>query len=357
VFGGESSGFGLIGADGHAEERLAALGVTGDAIGRHAELLDAYAPDQVKVGVLFEERNYHLDWAQYGASCDHAGESLVGYLRALERVQVPYNVVDSGHLDELDDLGLLVMPWPLVVAPAVAERVADWVERGGALLVESELGAYDDHGFYRYPAERELATRLGLRSLGRRPIRSPHLEVRVGEDSYRLGSATWVEAFDPGDGVVLAKVGAEVAATRAQRGNGTVISVGTFLGLAYSRERNAEFERFIRRIVDESGAAPKLVSSDLDGERLQWRLGTAGSQRLLFVISSSGPGAETFRAPPDIFSPGDDLVELIGGARAQVEHAAGDSKVTLGVPSNGVAVWSWRPRSSADFNLGRDGNE
>jgi len=350
VFGGESSGFGLIGADGHAEERLAALGTTGDAIGRHAELLDAYTPDQVKVGVLFEERNYHLDWAQYGASCDHAGESLVGYLRALERVQVPYNVVDSGHLDELDDLGLLVMPWPLVVAPAVAERVADWVERGGALLVESELGAYDEHGFYRYPAERELATRLGLRSLGRRPIRSPHLEVRVGEDSYRLGSATWVEAFDPGDDVVLAKVGAEVAATRAQRGNGTVISVGTFLGLA-------EFERFIRRIVDESGAAPKLVSSDLDGERLQWRLGTAGSQRLLFVISSSGPGAETFRAPPDIFSPGDDLVELIGGARAHVEHAVGDSKVTLSVPSNGVAVWSWRPRNSADFNLGRGGNE
>ncbi len=67
VFGGESSGFGLNGADGHAEERLAALRTTGEVLGRHAELLGAYAPDRAKVGVLFEEGNYHLDWAHlYG---------------------------------------------------------------------------------------------------------------------------------------------------------------------------------------------------------------------------------------------------------------------------------------------------
>ena len=343
VFGGESSGFGLIGSDGHAEERLAGLRTTGDVMARHAQLLDAYAPDQAKVGVLFEEGNYHLDWAQYGASCDHADESLVGYLRALERVQVPYDVVDSGHLEDLDALGLLIMPWPLIVAPVVAERVAAWVERGGDLLVESELGAYDERGFYRYPPERELAARLGLRSLGRRPIRSPQLVVRIGEDSYRLASETWVEAFDPGDGAVLAKVGDEVVATRTKLGNGTVISVGTFLGLAYSREQNTEFERFVRRIVDESGTAPKLVSSGLEGGRLQWRLGTSGSQRLLFLNTSAGPGEGTFRASADIFAPGDELVELIGGARAQVGGGLSESKVTLSVPDNGVAVWCWRP--------------
>jgi hypothetical protein len=167
--------------------------------------------------------------------------------------------------------------------------------------------------------------------------------VRLGEGSYRLGSATWVEAFDPGDGTVLAKIGDEVVAIRTNLGNGTVISVGTFLGLAYSREQNTEFERFVRRIVDESGTGPKLVSSDLDGEGLQWRLGTAGSQRLLFVITSGGPGEGTFRAPAEIFTPGDELVELIGGARAQVAGAEGENSVKLSFPSHGVAVWSWRP--------------
>jgi beta-galactosidase len=343
VFGPESSGFGLIGADGCADERLAALKVSGDVLARHSDLLDAYAPDPAKVGVLFEERTYHLDWAQYGATCDQAGESVVGYLRALERAQVPYDVLDSEHLEGLDGLGLLFMPWPLVVAPAAAERIAAWVERGGALLVESELGAYDERGFYHYPPERDLAKRLGVRSLGRRTIKLPQLVVRVGAGSYGLGSATWVEAFDPGEGVVLAKVGDEVAATMTKRGNGTVISIGTFLGLAYSRERNPEFERFVRRIADDSGTIPEMVSSDLDGDHLQWRLGTAGAQRLLFITTSAGPIEGTFRAPANVFAPGDELVELIRGARAEVKGFSGENMVRLSVPSHGFAVWSWRP--------------
>jgi beta-galactosidase len=341
VFGPESSGFGLIGADGHAEERLAALKVSGEVLGRHKELLDAYVPDPASVGVLFEEGNYHLDWAQYGASCEQAGQSVVGYLRALERIQVPYEVLDSGHLDGLADLRLLIMPWPLVGTPGVAERIGAWVEGGGTLLVESELGAYNERGFYYYPAERELATRLGVRSLGRRTITSPELVVRVGEESYRLRSATWVEVFDPGDGTVLAKVGDDVAATLAKRGSGTIISVGTFLGLAYSRERSSEFERFVRRIVADSGTTPKLVAPESDGEHLQWRLGTSGGQRLLFVINFGGPLEGTFEASADIFAPGDELVELIGGSRAAVEGAAGRSRARLDVADNGVAVWTW----------------
>ena len=342
VFGPESSGFGLIGADGHAQERLAALKVTGDVLERHAELLDGYVPDPARVGVLFEESAYHLDWAQFGASCEQAGNSVLGYLRALELAQVPYEVVDSGHLDGLDDLGVLIMAWPLVVAPAAAERIGAWVEGGGTLLVESELGAYDESGFYHYPAERELATRLGVRSLGRRPVTSPELVVRFDEEPYRLGSATWVEVFEPGDGTVLARVGDEVAATMTKRGDGTVISVGTFLGLAYSRERTSEFERFVRRIVDRSGATPKLVSSISEGEQLKWRLGTSGARRLLFLTSSAGPLEGVFQAPADVIAPGEELVDLIGGSRAEVEAAAGGSRVTLGVPGTGFALWSWR---------------
>jgi beta-galactosidase len=348
VFGGESSGFGLIGADGYAQERLAALATTGDVIRRHSVLLDAYAPDPVKVGVLFEARNYQVDWAQYGPSCDHAVESVVGYLRALERLQVPYCIVESAHLERLDELGFLVMPWPLVVGPAVAERIAAWVERGGTLLVESELGAYDERGFYHYPAERDLATRLGLRSLGRRPVRVPDLDIRIWDEPYRLGAATWVEVFDPSSGVALAKVGDEVAGTMSKRGDGTVVSVGTFLGLAYSRARNAEFERFVRRIVDESGSAPKLVSSHPDGERLQWRLGSAGSERLLFVVSSAGPGEVTFRAPADVFAPEQELVELAGGGRAQVDGVGAERSVTLKIPEHGVGVWAWAVRQRGD---------
>ncbi len=322
---------------------MAALKVTGDVLERHSDILDAYVPDPATVGVLFEESNYHLDWAQYGASCEQAGQSVLGYLRALERVQVPYEVVDSGHMQGLDGLRLLIMPWPLIVAPAAAEQIADWVEGGGTLLAESELGAYDQHGFYFYPDERALATRLGIRSLGRRVIQPQQVVVRAEGGPYHLGAASWVEAFDPGDATVMANMGEEVVATISKRGEGKVVSVGTFLGLAYSRERNPDFERFVGGVVDASGARPNLVSSVPDGEHLQWRLGTAGAQRALFVTTDDGPVELTFRAPADIFAPGDELVELIEGTRAKVQSSQDGNLVTLKVPGHGFAVWRWGP--------------
>jgi beta-galactosidase len=344
VFGGESSGFGLIGADGQADERLRALASTGSVFREHDELLDAYLPGPARVGVFFEERNYHLDWAQYGPACEQASGSIAGYLRALERIHVPYNVVDSGHLDGLEELRLVVMPWPLVVDPAAADYIAGWVERGGTLVVESEVDAYDGRGFYRYPAERELAVRLGVRSLGRRPIKSPQLELRIGDRRYHLDPATWVEALDQGDSEVLATVGDEVIATRRTLGRGTIVAVGTFLGLGYNRKRNPEFEGFLGALLAGSGSKPELSCPDQDGEGWQWRLGTAGGQHILFVISSTDSEEHTFHGPSSLFAAGQELRELLGGARAKVEGAGPESTVRLPIPSDGVAVWTWLHR-------------
>jgi beta-galactosidase len=58
VFGCESAGFGLAGRDGLAEERLAAMKVTGDLLESNRSLFDAYRPDQATVGVFFSPPSY-----------------------------------------------------------------------------------------------------------------------------------------------------------------------------------------------------------------------------------------------------------------------------------------------------------
>ena len=146
---------------------------------------------------------------------------------------------------------------------------------------------------------------------------------------------------------MIANVGEEAVATTSKRGDGTVISVGTFLGLAYSREPNPEFEHFVEAVVGSAATAPKLVSSAPDGEHLQWRLGTAGSQRLLFVTTDAGPVEVTFHSPLDIFGPGDELVDLIEGTRANVQSSTDCNLVTLNMPSHGVAVWTWEPHAGS----------
>jgi beta-galactosidase len=349
VFGSESSGFGLAGADGSADERLIALRTGAAALERHAELFDSYLPDPARVGVLFEERNYQLDWSEYGPAAKQAKGSLTGYLEALERIGVPYEIVDSGHIESIAPLKLLIMPWPLVVAEGTAPAVEAWVEAGGALLVEPELGAYDERGFYHYPQDRELATRLGIRSLGRRNLPASPIALQVGASSFNLRAASWVEALSPSGADVLATSGGEAIAVKVEKGLGSVISVGSFIGLAYrdeppgtlGDEARLGFEEFVRQVVLDAGAASGLSRLGTGGGDCYWRLGQAGDRDLLFVI---GGDDESFQSSAGAFEPGDELVELIGGARAKVSELDGKATVALGTPHQGCAVWSWQSK-------------
>ena len=46
--------------------------------------------------MLFDPNGYNLEWAQDGVG-GTARDSVIGYLTALERMQVPYTVVESYH--------------------------------------------------------------------------------------------------------------------------------------------------------------------------------------------------------------------------------------------------------------------
>ncbi|HNT36774.1 MAG TPA: beta-galactosidase, partial [bacterium] len=75
VFGHESAGFGIDGLDGLAEERLAAMKVSGDLIEKHEALLESYKPGKPEVGVLFSPQAYYYYWAQE-ASGGRAAQGL-----------------------------------------------------------------------------------------------------------------------------------------------------------------------------------------------------------------------------------------------------------------------------------------
>jgi beta-galactosidase len=182
VFGWEAGAFGIVGNDGYTE----AMRRTRRILDRHTSVLRAYQPDPPEVGVLFEEANYHLAWADAGGSNPEAARSLHGYLLGLERLQVPYDVVDSKHLQSLERLKVLCLPWPRVVRAPAATAIVDWVRAGGTLLAEAELDAFDQRGFFRYPDDRPFARSLGLRSLGRRSLRGEQPIVRDGETQCRL---------------------------------------------------------------------------------------------------------------------------------------------------------------------------
>ncbi len=349
VFGWESGSFGLAGGDGHADDRLRALRRTRELIDSHGPLLASYRPDPARIGVLFEERNYHLDWADRGRDADMAGCSLQGYLLALERLQLPYEVVDSGHLGVLDRLVLLVLPWPKVVPPPVADAIAEWVDGGGTLLVEAELDAFDERGFFRYPADRPLAQRLGIHSRGRRPTGARPLVVEVGGELAPIIPHGLVEVYEAGGAEVLGRASGEPVATRRRVGRGQVICVGAYPGAAYRSRHDRGLESLLRAVVEVAGAGTEVRFECPDGEILQWRLGRSGPDRLLFV-SNLGPRLRTAARLPDAVLQGADrLDELVGGSVHPI--SAGETRVELDLPELGLAILRWRPRG--DGGVGR----
>lgn len=288
VFGRESAGFGLAGLDGLAGERLKELNKTMQFMNKHNDMLENYMPDPAKVGVLFEEDNYYLNWASDGNS-SLAGKSILGYLSALEKLQIPYEVLESNHFEIPESIRLIIMPWALVVNEKIIDPLCDFISKGGTVLCEGELSSFDMRGFWHFPGgERELANRLKIEDLGRRIVDEKRTEFSFGGKKFNLIPSGWFNSLKSGGSEILAKnKRKEVVAVRKIAGKGGVIAIGTFLGMRYYEKNYPAFENFIECIVDKAGGRPGIGLKSKEGlDGIQWKSGVSKGARLIFVINA-----------------------------------------------------------------------
>ena len=342
VFGRESSGFGLTGSDGQSAGRLERLARTGDVLRRHRELLDGYRPDAPEIAVLFSQGSYQLDWAENGKSAVQACGSVTGWLSLFERVQLPYAVVDGHRPGGLEGMRMLFMPWPLVVPQVMAAAIVEWVKAGGVLVTESELDAFDEQGFYRYPGDRPLTSALGIRSLGRRSLDDGStLFMGAGGDREAIPSAVWLEAFDASDAEILGtSASGDAVAIRRRLGAGWVIALGTLAGFGYSRARHHGLEAFARRAAVLAGVTPTLTVLPGDGEIVQWRSGLSGRSRLLFLTADTSVDRVTVSGNRALL--GDQKIWSLAGGRAGAPRFAADRfEFDVALSEDGIAVLAW----------------
>jgi len=342
VFGRESSGFGITGSDGHSAGRLERLARTGSALRSHEALFDAYRPDAPQVAVLFSQGSYQLDWAENGRNAEQACGSTTGWLSLFERTQIPYAVVDARRPGGLEGVRLLVMAWPLVVPPTMAAAIIEWVRAGGVLVTESELDAFDERGFYRYPEHRPMASALGIRSLGRRSLDDGvTLFLGDGADRDVIRETVWLEAFDPrGSEILGTSACGEAVATRRRLGAGWVVTLGTLAGLGYSRARDKGLEAFARRAAALAGVAPALRVSPDDGEVLQWRSGPSGRSRLLFLTADTPLDRVSVSGARELLD-GRKISSLAGGDAFEPRYSPDTFEFDVALSPDGIAVLAW----------------
>ena len=345
VFGRESSGFGLSGWDGLAGQRLAAMKKTAEFIDRNDALIEAYKPDAAKVGVLFVPDSHMLSWAQSGTA-EQAVHSVAGYATALERLRMPYEFVEAHHLDVLEKLDVLLMPWSLIVPPQARRAIVRFIRRGGRVLTEAETDAFDELGFYRYPDERPFMKALGVHDLGRRKLASEDetLLVRLGEEQIELALGTFTTPLKCMSRTQVLAVNEcdEPLAVRQPVGRGAAYVVGSFLGQKYYSERNEGLERLIRQVCDDAAVRCDFDVDAGDGnDLLQWRSGRAGARRLLWIINGGSDRNVTVIDQAGRFHGRAAATELLTQTKVTFQSVAGRKRCCLVVPAGSAAVLRW----------------
>ncbi|WP_081722021.1 beta-galactosidase [Geminisphaera colitermitum] len=372
VFGRESAGFGLIGNDGHAEARIAAMKKTGAILARHRELLAAYEPDAPEVGVLFSPSSYYLHWSLEGNAATPR-KALEGYCQALVSLSIPYTVIEEDHLAALaapasacearPQLRVLFLPRMIVASEKLENALAAFVRRGGTLVCESECGAFTPEGIYRESAGRFLS-RLGLLpggEVGRRDLPVEGVVVAelpegvVSRKPIRLPARQWVTPWagfpSSGDSRVLARHpdGVLVGEAHAGDGGGRIVFVGTFLGDACldNNDRKTGLVEFLAWCCASAGVVPPVTVMPAADTPVYIRMGAGGGRRLACVFLPDGmtrarllirPGV-LFRSKSRSSSSDASLTDLISDRVYPVNHDADrEFFLDLVTDSHGVAI-------------------
>jgi beta-galactosidase len=348
VFGYESAGFGLAGDDGLAEERLAAMRKTGAILRANRAVLEAYRPLRPEVGLLFSPQAYYLAWAEE-RTARRVQQALVGYARALTRRSIPYLFVEEEHLDVLKGLKVLLAPRALVTDPATEKALEAWVRAGGTLLVESECGAFDSAGLYRYPADRFTARLAGIREVGRRSLVGPSIAATVDGAAFDLPVTQWLTPWQTGRGEVLAAGHPDGnLLAEAPVGKGRLVLCGSYLGDAYRERWSAGFEGFLEALVRRAGVEPpvRVLEPEPTKEAFAYiKTGRADDRPVVFVFfpRATAGGDAASEAPvrlgfPAGFFASPAARDLISAAQVSIESDARGQRATVPPTPLGLAV-------------------
>jgi beta-galactosidase len=321
VFTGEAGGFGIVGQDGRAEERVAALRQTGTLIREHAALIDAYRPAAPAVGVFFSPQTCYLNWCQ-DCNGNAASTAFLGYARALIERNIPFEAVEEAHLEALARLKVLFLPRTLVLQPETEERLLDFVRAGGTLLVESECGAFDARGLYRYAPERFVARATGACEVGKRSNDTADrlIGVALNGRTYTLKTAQLLTPWRV-SGTAWAQHPHGALLAEQKHGQGRIVLVGTHLGEGYQAGESPDFSALLETIVHDSGAPTDIAvlgPQPLIGQTLA-RHGMSGGRRVMFVLGEADAPAVRLGLTPAVAGSGR-FRDLIAGQPVNFER-------------------------------------
>jgi len=294
--GTESTGFGLVERDGSASERVLEAAQDHKIIQTQWDVIKDYKPSP-EVAVLVDIDNALLTFAMSGKE-DTSTRSFAGYYKALWNSDVLADFIEPQSLDNSSKYKLIIVPWHLIGKKETCDRLRQFVEAGGTLLLETGFASYDEHMVFN-----PIVPSFGLaEAFGYREQESLYMQNEAGADlkaadlpdSERVYVEGHIRFTDPIAVTVKANTfltpiavssatvigfyqSTPVAATK-KMGKGQVYYVGTNLGASIEEGSEAGIE-LVRAIV------AKSVSRTVTSEKVRPRLIETPAGALLMIFN------------------------------------------------------------------------
>ena len=270
--GYESGGFGLIHLDGRITERAEVLGSIAKTVGSHGELFLKARPPKAQVAIMYNPLAYMVGGPRRlplpGAQDEYDGverDSWTGMYRALFSQNIP---IDYIHADDVAENGitgykLLYVPYPIMMSEGTAKAIARFVQEGGYAVIEARAAWNDQRGYAAptipgfgldqvFGAHETVVTPVQRTSL---IVKSKNPAIPMLAPGARLPGMIYREALETlGQGqVVAAFEDGSPAMAASTYGKGKTLYLGSYLGLAYERTKDAQLEHFFEGLLDWAG--------------------------------------------------------------------------------------------------------
>jgi beta-galactosidase len=303
----------LLGADGTPVPVYAEVQKIGAEFARAGDALAGTTPHSHVALLQSYESRWAIDFQRHNKDFDPV-EEFDAFYRPLELGAQSVDVVATDA--PLENYALVVAPALNVLSAAQAEHLADYVRRGGHLILGPRSGMKDPYNALwpqRQPGP--LVTLLGGRVEQFYALDQP-VAVTGGAG---MGQATiWAEALEPlaPDTHVGMTYGAgqgwldgKPALLTRQVGKGTITYLGAWL-------EPALMSKFAAKLLADAGIKPIIAGLPTDVEICE----RSGGGKKLWIIINHGRSAQTVRLPLQVK---DNLVgNSSGGDRASIQLAA-----------------------------------
>jgi beta-galactosidase len=316
---GPEYAMGLTNLDGSPTANLEAVNKMSAILQENEELFKNARTPKPKIAFGFTPNNYILHWVGEG-NIHAVRDSIRGLYRALWETDYPVDIV---RLDEevMDTpyapYQIIYLPCPTWISAHSAEKLKDFVSRGGTLVSEASLAQYDDQ-FYAS----EKVPGMGLDEVFgcERDYIVTREKSTINYNQIQIPSTYYHETLIPREAKVLARFeNGEVAVTHNTYGKGEAIYIGSNPFMAYARGANSNLLSLTKTI---NAKVERLAYTDRT-ETIA-RVTVTGNKKLVFLFNTT---LSNIKTELTITKESQNPTDLLSGKRFQIQRKGKDAVI------------------------------